>query len=984
MNKTTKKCLYVLVAIFMVAISPMFIESVHAAENNTIENNKVVKTVKQQQKELKKKVAVAEEALEDANGFYAAQSKKLAGYKNELAYYQKKSSSFDKNTNQKKVKEVNAEISKYTSLIYSQEKAVASATEKVKEATANLNNAKAEYQKFEADQEAAKKAKAEALKKAEADHKAAVKKALEENKQELIKKKAERKDKKKNYALTMLENKNDLEIKKAERDEKEKQNTAYILAEKAWLLYTDAKAELEKANQSQNKEEISKAQKKLDECEKELKKKVAEYTKYDKTKIKHDAYKALFEDGANAETLSDIKQVYDEYHTAYQKYDLPGSSNEDKANFEKLEKELEKKIEEYKKYNPTIDFLVYEKTLTGDPQNTYGKLDEAQKNLDQANHNYISHQGKLDYRVLPISQSTNVLNKIEKATSLNFKAAHRQSDLDYFAALEVNGSRLISQFEAIDQFNIGEPNVVNKVIAETKQRAIDAGFYLIGLAYEEETKTIYVDMGHIGDVDVKFGTHVVEQKFVEDKATGTTKFEKEQKFVENKATGTTLFTTEQIKRKFGQGRKANPIQNGEIFNFNTIQDRFYELNAHPDIKRADIRFSPNTNVANRALDITLNVEENDSLLAPAHFIFGIDNFGSMDGSDEWMARGTVQFLNLWQCDHALTVNGNYSLGGSLYGVAGSYYIPRSENGSLFDIAWTLHGGYTDVSTEDVVPAIDVEGKGYFGGLQASKRLIDSRDYSLDLSLGLTYRYVDSALVIDGQKWKMGKNGEGYEIMPLSLALIYTSKSIDSFGGRNYATIEAVHNIGGSSLEEMQHYRATIDDEAYTLVRAQIARIQLLSEIDKMTSGSWMLFAKLDSQFADGPLNGAEQFGLGGHGTVRGYEERQFMADSGVAGTLEIRTPLILGLIDRYPMERMPWDRMQFVGFFDYGWYNLEDGLGEGDDDSEFICSVGLGLRFVGAENAQLRLDWGIPLIKDDEKFDTDSAGRIHLSMQLQF
>lgn len=949
MNKTTKKCLYVLVAIFMVAISPMFIESVHAAENNTIENNKVVKTVKQQQKELKKKVAVAEEALEDANGFYAAQSKKLAGYKNELAYYQKKSSSFDKNTNQKKVKEVNAEISKYTSLIYSQEKAVASATEKVNEATANLNNAKAEYQKFEADQEAEKEA----------------------HKQKMLVDKKARKQKKEEYATKKVVGEKQIETSKAIRDDKEKQNKAYVSAERAWVLYTDAKEELEKVKKSNNKEEITKAQNKLIELEKDLEQKVAEYRKFNDA-IAHDAYEKIFADAANAQedaAFTDVKKVYDEYHNAYVSYTSIDTPNADKdqikKNLDLLEKKLEEKIEEYKKYNPAINLLIYEKTLRDDPQKTLKQLAEAQQNLDQANHDFISHLGKLPYRVLPLSDSTNVISKVQEKTGLKFKPAHRQSDLDYFAALEINEQRLISQFEVINQWNTKD-KLVNEVVALTKQRAIDAGFYLIGIDYAKEENTIYVDMGHIGEVKVVFGTNTQDG------------------FVENTATGTTFFTEKQIKNRFGQGRKTEPVQNGEVFNFNTIQDRFYELNAHPDIKRADIRFSPNTNVANRALDITLNVEENDSLLAPAHFIFGIDNFGSMDGSDEWMARGTVQFLNLWQCDHALTVNGNYSLGGSLYGVAGSYYIPRSENGSLFDIAWTLHGGYTDVSTEDVVPAIDVEGKGYFGGLQASKRLIDSRDYSLDLSLGLTYRYVDSALVIDGQKWKMGKNGEGYEIMPLSLALIYTSKSIDSFGGRNYATIEAVHNIGGSSLEEMQHYRATIDDEAYTLVRAQIARIQLLSEIDKMTSGSWMLFAKLDSQFADGPLNGAEQFGLGGHGTVRGYEERQFMADSGVAGTLEIRTPLILGLIDRYPMERMPWDRMQFVGFFDYGWYNLEDGLGEGDDDSEFICSVGLGLRFVGAENAQLRLDWGIPLIKDDEKFDTDSAGRIHLSMQLQF
>lgn len=1045
-EKYNEKYRYMVIVVLIALMSSVLVESVYAADNITHNSKKI-------EKNLKIQVNNAEEAMDDAKSELNSARKKLANYKEDLADLQKKAKSFGKNTNPKKVKSVNDEISRISALIKSQESAVAIAETKVK----TNSDAFATAEKALDNYRIQKKAEADALKKAEADAKAAQKRAeqalkaereapkkqkrmlednldkaeaalkaanknLEVSKKKLVNSKEDLADLQKK-AKSFGKNANPDKIKKV--TDKIQQVSSLVKANESAVTsaqdkvvvakngYNSARKELldfvnnqkaeeqkklqEKSAKSKSKVDAKvKAQAELLRAEKEYELAnarlkatknreltIAQISKAEKdladAKAKMnvanatlaDAQKALAAEEKNVAsvknavkakkaTVADLKKAETARDLAKANVRQMKSKAE---NLAELNKHTENVLKEQKnKLNAIpVDYVVSAEGMGNINAVAVAEdsLFKASENLANARHAYnMTFQKKATYveRSLSEEELSELVKKAERRSGLKFAG-----DVSWFASVEVNGDSLLSPFIS------GMPKA--DAVKVAKERAIDAGFYLVGIEILEDGKTVLINKGSIGNINVEFGKNYLTEDGGETFVKTTSKF----------------FTEQQIKNKFGEGKKVDAVEPGKVFNFTTIQNRFYDLNAHPDIARADIKFTPNPDATKRALDVNIFIEEDDDLLAPAHFIFGVDNFGSMDGADEWMARGTVQLLNLWHSDHALTVNGNYSLGGSLFGVAGSYYIPRLETGSWYDLAWTLHGGYTDVDTEDVVPAIDVEGKGYFGGLQVSKRLVDRRESSLDLSLGLTYRYVDSALVIDGEKWKMGKDGEGYEILPLSLALIYTDKQVDSWGGRNYATIEAVHNVGGSSLEEMQYYRATIDDEAYTLLRAQVARIQLLGDYTAAdASGLWMLFAKLDSQFADGPLNGAEQFGLGGHGAVRGYDERQFMADSGVSGTFEVRTPLILGVFDRTPNQKLPWDRMQFVGFFDYGWYNLEDGLGEGKDDSEFICSVGLGLRFVGAENAQLRLDWGIPLIKDDEKFDTDSAGRIHLSMQLQF
>lgn len=555
-------------------------------------------------------------------------------------------------------------------------------------------------------------------------------------------------------------------------------------------------------------------------------------------------------------------------------------------------------------------------------------------------------------------------------------------DVVWFASTYINGVPLYGYFRN---------QIITDAVANARRDAIEGGFYFVGFADADTkgpvtgtTRKILVDKGRVGTINVSYIDEAGSKLDAKN----------------------AYYSPKQIKHKLGQGRVSPGASEGKVFNFNSISDRFYELNGNPDIAKANLAFRPGVfdykyedgSIGDKhALTMDVEVQEEK---VPLHAVVGIDNFGSVEGDDAsfgtadlWMARMTAQYLNLWQADHILTLNGTTSLGGSLWGVAGSYMIPRLDNGKWWDWTWTVHGGYTDVNEEDVVPLIDVEGSGYFYGIQASKRLFDTGRSTLDLSLGVTFRNVESAVVIDGSKFEYGRDTDGdgkvddkgYEIIPASIALMYSETALDSFGGRNYATLEGIYNLGGSELEQLQYIRYAIEDENYWLARLQLARIQLLGDYGARDAQSLpMLFVKTDAQYADSAVVGAEQFSIGGHSSVRGYKERQFLGDTGVSGTIELRSPIILGLFDRTPEGgKKALDRLQFVAFLDAGYYALEQGKGTEEDDSEFLMGAGVGLRAALGEWSQFRCDLGFPLISDDDNYDTDSC-RLYLSLQFQW
>ena len=451
------------------------------------------------------------------------------------------------------------------------------------------------------------------------------------------------------------------------------------------------------------------------------------------------------------------------------------------------------------------------------------------------------------------------------------------------------------------------------------------------------------------------------------------------------------FDKEQIRYRY-----LHEVASSNVFNYNVLYDRFYQLNAHPDLTTKITLDLPQNDDDwsddDRALDVDVEVHER----MPLHFVFDVDNNGT-DASDNWMGRLTAQYLNLTKHDDVLTFNYQNSLQDlkALGGLAGSYYLPHTF-GTSRDFGATLYGGWTDVDSEDVVPDIDIVGSGWFAGFQESATLLDSAARSLRLSVGVVRRHVKDHLEVtsEGQHYRLEENE--VTVMPFSLAMMYSDKKPDALHGLNFATVEVLHNkgdfLGTSDQEEMALQRPAAEAD-YVILRAQLARLQML-DFGGRTAGAPMLFAKASGQWSDGPLIPAEQMGLGGNGSVRGYSTREYLGDHGVAGTLELRSPITLGLFTRKlpswcgatspagssaKTPDTPIDRLQGVLFADVGYIRIEDPL-PGEEEDKTLCSVGFGARLALSEHFQATCDVGFPL----EKTSDSETVCFHFNAQVQF
>jgi hemolysin activation/secretion protein len=110
----------------------------------------------------------------------------------------------------------------------------------------------------------------------------------------------------------------------------------------------------------------------------------------------------------------------------------------------------------------------------------------------------------------------------------------------------------------------------------------------------------------------------------------------------------------------------------------------------------------------------------------------------------------------------------------------------------------------------------------------------------------------------------------------------------------------------------------------------------------------LMLAKINTQLTPDSLLSLEKISIGGVETVRGYDQNQLVADSGVVGGVEVRIPLTSNV-----------ETLQLLPFFDIGtvWNNRGS-----NPDSQTLASLGLGLQWQPFNGLVLRTDYGIPVI----------------------
>lgn len=127
--------------------------------------------------------------------------------------------------------------------------------------------------------------------------------------------------------------------------------------------------------------------------------------------------------------------------------------------------------------------------------------------------------------------------------------------------------------------------------------------------------------------------------------------------------------------------------------------------------------------------------------------------------------------------------------------------------------------------------------------------------------------------------------------------------------------------------------------------------------------------RTDVQLADRPLLSAEQVGLGGFGSIRGYRQDALLADNGVIANAEFRFPIVT-----IPKQAA----LLLIPFIDVGtaWNSSNIKLPDNT-----LASVGLGLQLVTPGNFSARIDWGIPLVNLDSSKKTWQENGIYFSVQ---
>ena len=504
----------------------------------------------------------------------------------------------------------------------------------------------------------------------------------------------------------------------------------------------------------------------------------------------------------------------------------------------------------------------------------------------------------------------------------------------------------------------GQPKSRQKVqetLRECFRKFIDSGYYLARVSllrepYNEQTKTlnVLVEAGLLGAVKIKFAGESADGRW---------------------------FSREQI------ARKLKGLVAGETFNYQVLYGDVSEINAHPDLTvdtkisvRKPIEGEGESRRVVRYADLDFLVKES----LPFHAVIDVNNFGT-ESIGEWQTALTLQYLNLTKADDVLTISPAISFDASLWSVAGSYVRPHDQwKGG----ATTLYGGYSKLTSEDIVPHIDLAGTGWFLGVVRSYTLIEDEDRLISLSAGIVYRYIEDQF----SAFKTELQQRDVTVLPLSIALSYTARKPDAFGGRNFATLQGIYNLMAGGDSELDDMRVGADDN-YLIGRLQLARLQpLFGTLDslKRQVHQWMLFVKAEGQYASCQLIPAEELALGGHNTIRGYTTQGYFGDNGVYGTLELRTPILLDMVSNLMGRKTasnPLDRIQFVAFTDAGYLETIDPL-PGAEPSEFLMSVGGGMRLAVTQYSQMRLDVGVPVTTPAGGEDKSSA--YYLDWQAQF
>jgi hemolysin activation/secretion protein len=369
--------------------------------------------------------------------------------------------------------------------------------------------------------------------------------------------------------------------------------------------------------------------------------------------------------------------------------------------------------------------------------------------------------------------------------------------------------------------------------------------------------------------------------------------------------GATFFSPEQIRRM------APSLAEGKVPNFNEVQRDLIALNQMPD---RQITPTLRPGVLPGTIDVDLEVKDK----LPLH--------GSIELNNRYSANTTplrldaaVRYDNLWQLGH--TIGFGFQIAPQRPSDAiiySGYYIARLPQVNWVSLLIQGTRQNSEVATSGGANSI---GNGEIIGGRFLFNLPSRPGFFHSASAGIDYKNFEQDLQI----------GSGIIQSPIS----YWPFSVGynaSWIAKNYLTelsAGLTFSFRGTSAQEVVEF----DNRRYNADANFFYFRGSLGHTHELPYG-FQFFGELQGQASATPLVDSEQFSIGGLTTVRGYLESTSIGDSGLCGTLEIRTPSLLKWLGE-------GNELRFFAFLDGGFVTINDPLPE--QTSHFnLWSYGFG------------------------------------------
>lgn len=396
--------------------------------------------------------------------------------------------------------------------------------------------------------------------------------------------------------------------------------------------------------------------------------------------------------------------------------------------------------------------------------------------------------------------------------------------------------------------------------------------------------------------------------------------------------GSRYFSLAEIKKK------TPSLMEGKVPNFNDVTRDIVALNQWPDRKITPVL---RAGVEPGTVDVDLHVK--DSL--PLHGSVELNNRYSPNTAN-LRVNGSVSYNNLWQNGHAAGVSFQVAPEESTNSkVFSAYYQAR-----IPELDWlsVMVLGTRQDSNVSTLGGSAVAGRGEVLGFRALVSLPAGENYFQSVSFGLDYKHFDQDVTL-----APGVPAITAPITYYPLSVNYNGTWIGKDPKTQKSSVTEIsaglvcHIRGlGSAPAEFENSRFKADG-SFASLRGDLAHTHDLP-------GGFQAYGKLQGQISSQPLVSSEQFSAGGLGTARGYLEGEVAGDNAIFGSMELRSPSLLGWLGEKTGE---W---RVYAFADAGHLSILEALPSQQSNFDLV-SMGGGTRFELWNHLNGSLDVGIPL-----------------------